>query len=146
METNIQDLDFPMEKMMAGGLGAGLNGLLDVPLVSGIDMILETIRFDDLIEDADLIITGEGKIDGQSLGGKAIFGVSKYAKVKNIPLCVITGDALDKELEGAYDIGISGIFPTNRQALPFTGEKQVSEDNLRYTIRNILNFAWAIIN
>jgi len=122
----------------AGGLGAGLNGLLNVPLVSGIDMILETIHFDEIIESADLIITGEGKIDGQSLGGKAIFGVSKYAKSKNVPLCVITGDALDKELEDAYDLGISGIFPTNRQALPFTGEKQVSADNLRYTIRNIL--------
>ena len=66
----------------AGGLGAGLNGLLNVPLVSGIDMILETIHFDEIIESADLIITGEGKIDGQSLGGKAIFGVSKYAKSK----------------------------------------------------------------
>ena len=122
----------------AGGLGAGLNGLLDIPLVSGIDMILDTIHFDELIENADLIITGEGKIDGQSLGGKAIFGVSKYAKSKNIPLCVITGDALDSQLEKAYELGISGIFPTNRQALPFTGDKQVSEDNLRYTIRNIL--------
>lgn len=63
----------------AGGLGAGLHALLDVPLVSGIDMILETIRFDKIIEGADMIITGEGQIDGQSLEGKVIHGVSKYS-------------------------------------------------------------------
>lgn len=128
----------------AGGLGAGLNALLNVSLVSGIDMILDSIHFDDMIENSDLIITGEGQIDGQSLGGKAIFGISKYAKAKNIPLCVITGQALDNQLDEAHDLGISGIFTINRKALPFSESKYLSEDNLRYTIRNILYFAKSI--
>ena len=128
----------------AGGLGAGLNALLNVSLVSGIDMILDSIHFDDMIENSDLIITGEGQIDGQSLGGKAIFGISKYAKAKDIPLCVVTGQALDNQLDEAHDLGISGIFTINRKALPFSESKYLSEDNLRYTIRNILYFAKTI--
>lgn len=128
----------------AGGLGAGLNALLNISLVSGIEMILESIHFDEMIEGSDMIITGEGQIDGQSLGGKAIFGISKYAKEKDIPLCVITGQALDNQLEKAQELGISGIFTINRKALPFSESQYHSEDNLRYTIRNILNFAKAI--
>lgn len=130
----------------AGGLGAGLNALLDVPLVSGIELILETIKFDNIIENADLIITGEGQIDGQSLEGKVIFGVSKYAKNNAIPLCVIAGQAIDDQLDNAYDHGISGIFTINRKAAPYCESKYYAEENLRFTIRNIMTFIKAIKN
>lgn len=130
----------------AGGLGAGLYALLDVPLVSGIDMILETIEFDKIIENADLIITGEGRIDGQSLEGKVIHGVSKYAKVKSIPLCVIVGQALDEQLSNTYDYGISGIFTINRKAVPFSESRHHTVENLRYTAKNIMTFIKDIKN
>lgn len=123
----------------AGGLGAGLYALLDVPLVSGIEMLLNTIHFEELLEGADLVITGEGQIDSQSLGGKAVFGVAKYAKLQGVPVCVLTGQALDDQLEGAYDQGISGIFTINRKAVPFSESKVHSKINLRHTIRNILH-------
>lgn len=124
----------------AGGLGAGLHALLDVPLVSGIDMILETIRFDKIIEGADLIITGEGQIDGQSLEGKVIHGVSKYSSAMSIPLCVIAGQSVDDQLGNAPSLGISGIFTINRKAAPLSESKEYAEENLRYTIRNIMHF------
>ncbi len=124
----------------AGGIGAGLNGILDMPLVSGIDLILKTINFDKIIEDADMIITGEGQIDGQSLEGKVIYGIARYAKKNEIPLCVITGQSIDKELDSASDYGISGIFTINRKAIPFSESKDHSEENLRYTAGNIMKF------
>lgn len=130
----------------AGGLGAGLNGLIDVPLVSGIDMILKTIKFDEIIENANLIITGEGQIDGQSLEGKVIYGVSKYAKNRNIPLCVISGQALDEQLSNYDNLGISGIFTINRKAVSFSVSKDYVEENLRHTVRNIMTFIRDIKN
>lgn len=130
----------------AGGIGAGLNAVLCVSLISGVEMILKTIKFNNIIEDADLIITGEGQIDGQSLEGKVIYGIAKYAKEKNIPLCVIAGQAQDDQLGNAFDYGISGIFTINRKAIPFSESKHHVEDNLRYTVRNIMEFTKSVNN
>ena len=129
----------------AGGISAGLNGILDVPLLSGIDLILKTINFDKIIEDANMIITGEGQIDGQSLEGKVIYGIAKRAKKNKIPLCVITGQSIDDELDSAFDLGISGIFTINRKAIPFSESKDRSEENLRYTAKNIIRFASSLM-
>lgn len=130
----------------AGGIGAGLNAVLSVSLISGVEMILKTIKFNNIIEDADLIITGEGQIDGQSLEGKVIYGIAKYAKEKKISLCVIAGQAQDDQLGSAFDYGISGIFTINRKAIPFSESKHHVEDNLRYTVRNIMEFIKSVNN
>lgn len=75
----------------AGGLGYGLVTFLNAGLKSGIDLILEANDFDENLENIDLVITGEGKIDSQTLSGKVVAGVAKRANVKNIPVYGICG-------------------------------------------------------
>ncbi|OEK03163.1 hypothetical protein BFP97_17265 [Roseivirga sp. 4D4] len=75
----------------AGGLGYGAMSFLDAKVQSGIDTILEIVNFDENSKDVDLVITGEGKLDGQSLEGKVISGVIKVCQKEYIPIGIICG-------------------------------------------------------
>lgn len=75
----------------AGGLGGALKAFLDADLKKGADMVLDAIGFDQMIEDADLVITGEGKIDSQTLNGKLPSAVARRASARNIPVMAICG-------------------------------------------------------
>lgn len=75
----------------AGGLGGAFKAFLKSELKSGIDMILDAAGFDDIIEGATLVITGEGKIDFQSCKGKVIDGICKRCMTKNVPVLAIAG-------------------------------------------------------
>lgn len=75
----------------AGGVAAGLCALLKAQTVNGIDHFLDTTRFDAALQRADLIITGEGSIDLQTLEGKGPYGVAVRAKQKNIPVVALAG-------------------------------------------------------
>lgn len=75
----------------AGGLGAGLAAFLDARLRSGIDVVLDAVRFDEALDGAGLIITGEGRIDEQTAGGKTIAGVLRQAAVQEIPVIALAG-------------------------------------------------------
>jgi glycerate 2-kinase len=75
----------------AGGASAGLYALLNAKLVNGIDYFLQLTGFDKALEGSDLVITGEGSIDEQTLQGKAPFGVALKAKQKNIPVIALAG-------------------------------------------------------
>jgi len=75
----------------AGGLGAGTLAFLNATLESGIAKIMELTDFENVASDADLLITGEGKSDSQSLKGKVISGVSEFAKQHDIPLGLLVG-------------------------------------------------------
>ncbi|MEX0316085.1 MAG: glycerate kinase [Allomuricauda sp.] len=75
----------------AGGMGAGTKVFLDAELISGIDLIKSMADFDNAIDGADWIITGEGQLDGQTLSGKTIDGVMQSAKAKNIPVAALCG-------------------------------------------------------
>lgn len=82
----------------AGGLGAGLMAFLDAELRPGIEIIIEIVKLEQAIKNADLVITGEGKIDSQTIYGKAPIGVAKIAKKYNIPViavAAIIGDDAD---------------------------------------------------
>lgn len=76
----------------AGGLGGGSIAFLNAKLQSGIDSIFEIVQFEKQLKDVDLIITGEGKLDKQTLEGKVVSGVSAFAKKNNIPLYIVCGD------------------------------------------------------
>jgi glycerate 2-kinase len=93
----------------AGGLGYGLMTFLGAELVSGIELILEANNFDNLFNNTDFVITGEGKIDSQTLAGKVVAGVVKKAKLKNIPVIGICGVA-DLNNEEKLDLGLSKII------------------------------------
>lgn len=75
----------------AGGIGAAFLGFFNATLNPGISLVMETIRFEDLIKDADLVITGEGKLDSQTLHGKVIAGVSQVTRKHNIPVVALCG-------------------------------------------------------
>ncbi|MDY4849520.1 MAG: glycerate kinase [Bacilli bacterium] len=96
----------------AGGFGAGAYIFFHAKLVSGIDTILELLDFEKEIIDAEYIFTGEGKVDQQTLKGKAIYGVAKIAKKHHIPLIVICGK-LDDDIkkEDLDQLGIIKAIP-----------------------------------
>ncbi|MCE5323810.1 glycerate kinase [bacterium] len=75
----------------AGGMGAGLAAFLDAELRSGIDMVLDAAGFDEALDGADLVITGEGRLDEQTAYGKTIGGVLKRASAKSVPVVAIAG-------------------------------------------------------
>jgi glycerate 2-kinase len=93
----------------AGGLGAGLTAFLGAQLVSGIDMVLDDCSFDEHIRDADLILTGEGKIDEQTLMGKTILGVLRRAKRTGVPVIALAGDA-PSGADQLYNHGLASLF------------------------------------
>lgn len=79
----------------AGGLGGAFAAFLGGRLVPGIDMVLDVAGFENHLSGADLIITGEGSVDAQSLMGKVVSGVLKRAKVRDVPVAVIAGAVKD---------------------------------------------------
>lgn len=124
----------------AGGLGAGLASFLNATLKSGIEIMLDTVNFDELAKDADLIITGEGQIDGQSLRGKVPIGIVKRVKKYNIPVIAVVG-AIGDNVEDIYDAGIGSVFSINRKPLDFEIAKKYSKENLFRTIESIIRFS-----
>jgi glycerate kinase len=123
----------------AGGLGAGAVCFLNACLKMGIDAVLDTAGFEERLSGADLVVTGEGKLDDQSLRGKVVIGVARRAKAKNVPVIAVVGDIGDNISE-AYGLGVSGIFSINRVAVPFEQAVLRSESDLYLTIENIMRF------
>ncbi len=82
----------------AGGLGAGALSFLNAKIESGIDFVMEHTGFKDKLHNIDLIITGEGSVDKQTLEGKVIKGISSAAKENNIPFCVLAGIIKDNSI------------------------------------------------
>lgn len=95
----------------AGGLGAGLIAFLDANLRLGVNIVIETVGLEKRLKDADLVITGEGKMDSQTIYGKTPIGVAKLAKKHNIPVVAIVGE-VDEGVEVVYKHGIDGIMAT----------------------------------
>lgn len=93
----------------AGGLGAAIQAFLGGVLRPGIELLLDTARFDTLLERADLVITGEGRIDGQSAHGKVPAGVGKRCVAQNVP-CIALCGSIGPGAESAYDVGLTAMF------------------------------------
>lgn len=92
----------------AGGLGAGLMAFLNAELKSGIDIVIEAAKLDEHVKDADLVITGEGMIDSQTIYGKTPIGVAKVAKRYDIPVLGIAG-TLSDDCDVVYEHGIDAL-------------------------------------
>lgn len=123
----------------AGGLGAGCVAFLKGTLKSGIEAVLELVDFDRLLDGADLVFTGEGRIDSQSLRGKVILGVAGHAKRKNVPVVAVVG-AVGDGAEEMYSHGVSSIFSINRSPMAFEEARGYSSVNLEKTMDSILRF------
>ena len=122
----------------AGGLGFGFKALLGAELRPGIDMVLDAIRFSSIIEGCDLVITGEGRIDSQTVMGKAPSGVLRMATVQNIPTVAIGGAVeMCEELAGSSFVAILPVVAgpiTLQEAM----RKDVAHKNIRRTTEQII--------
>lgn len=124
----------------AGAMGAGMAVFFDATLKMGIDVVLDTVNFDEQIKGADLIFTGEGKIDSQSLRGKVVLGVARRVKAQaGAPVVAVVG-SIGEGISPAYDEGVSAIFSINTQAMGFESSRHLSNENLRTTMDNLLRF------
>ena len=75
----------------AGGLGYAFKAFLNARMVRGIDMVLDAVGFDKTVQGADLVITGEGRYDGQTQAGKAVYGIKSRASLHGVPVLVVAG-------------------------------------------------------
>ena len=123
----------------AGGMGGGMVAFFDSKLQMGIETVLDTVNFNDVAKDADMIFTGEGKIDTQSIRGKVVIGVARRAKSLGVPVVAVVGDIGD-DIELAYEEGVSGIFSINRVAVDFKLAKKRSKSDLALTMNNLMRF------
>lgn len=112
----------------AGGLGFAFISYLGGKLQSGIEMILNEINIEEYIKDADLVITGEGKIDKQTVMGKAPIGIARLAKKFNKPVLAFSG-CVTRDASVCNEHGIDAIFPIVRTACAL--EEAMDNDNAR---------------
>lgn len=110
----------------AGGLGFAFVSYLDATLESGIELVMRETNLENHIKDADLVITGEGRLDGQSYMGKAPIGVAKLAKKYNKPVIAFSGCVTDDAVV-CNEHGIDAFFPIVRK--PCTLEEAMNTNN-----------------
>lgn len=119
----------------AGGMGAGCAAFFGAELRSGIEAVLDLVEFDRRLEGADLVVTGEGRIDAQSLHGKVISGVAN--RTRGIPLVAIVG-CVGEGAAGAYDLGVTAMFSINRAAESLAQSAPKSALHYRETLEDVL--------
>lgn len=114
----------------AGGLGAALLAL-GAASVSGADTVLDLVGFDALLAQADMVVTGEGMIDGQTAGGKVPVRVAQRAKRAHKPVFALVGGRED-DLDAVYRAGIDVVLPVLRKpmALACALSREEAERNL----------------
>lgn len=137
-ETTGKDISQIPGTGAAGAMGAGMVVFFNAKLQMGIQTVLDTVRFDEKIADADYIFTGEGKLDAQSLRGKVVMGIAQRAQQQEKKVIAVVGGVDDKNIKEVYRMGVTAVFPINRLPQDFSVSRQYSADNLGYTMDNIL--------
>ena len=127
----------------AGGMGAGSIAFLGGTLRSGIEAVLDAVDFDRRLDGTDLVITGEGRIDAQSVQGKVISGIARRTAPRNIPLVAIVG-GIGPGAEAAYRLGLTAMFSINRAAESFAESAPRSAENYRRTLADLLRLIKAM--
>ncbi|NET32450.1 MAG: glycerate kinase [Cyanothece sp. SIO1E1] len=113
----------------AGGMGYGAMAFLNGSLKSGIEAIMDEASFNPALAGADLVITGEGKIDDQTLQGKLINGICQRAKAFNRPVIAVCG-ALLASTELVHSIGLQAAFSIQRYPLTLAEALEQTEESL----------------
>ncbi|MCD9500074.1 glycerate kinase [Photobacterium carnosum] len=120
----------------AGGMGAALLGLFNAQLRSGIEIVIDAVNLGDIIKDADLVITGEGRIDSQTIHGKTPIGVARTAKKYHKPVIGIAG-CLSQDCGVVYEHGINAVFSVVPAAMSLEQAFKNAAINVELTARNI---------
>ncbi|MBQ7041807.1 MAG: glycerate kinase [Muribaculaceae bacterium] len=122
----------------AGGMGGAFRAFLNATLKKGIDMVLDAISFDAILENADIVITGEGKVDFQTAKGKTAAGVLARAKNAAIPVIAIGGCV--EMCDSLEQMGFAGIYPILEEKVPLEVAMQhdFASANVTRTITRVL--------
>ena len=123
----------------AGGMGGGFYAFLNARLKRGVDMVLDAIDFDRIIRGADLVITGEGKIDYQTVKGKTAAGVLARAKAQDIPVVAIAGSV--EKCESVEQMGFAGVYSILEEEVPLDVAMQpdFAAANIEKTVKKIIS-------
>ncbi|MCE9678220.1 glycerate kinase [Shewanella sp. AS1] len=120
----------------AGGMGYGMLAYLKAELRPGIDIVMETVDLASKLFGADLVITGEGRLDSQTLMGKTPMGVTREANKQGVPVIAIAGCVSD-DANVLLDHGIEAIFSITPRAMELKQVLASAEHNLLATATNI---------
>ncbi|CDG89135.1 glycerate kinase [Xenorhabdus bovienii] len=120
----------------AGGMGASLLGCLDAKLQSGIEIVINTLKLEEAIQGADLVITGEGRMDSQTIQGKTPIGVARVAKKFGIPTIALVG-GMSRDYHVVHQHGLDAVFSIVPGACSLSDALANGADNLRVTARNV---------
>jgi glycerate kinase len=121
----------------AGGLGASLMAFLDAELRPGIEIIIEIVKLEQAIKDADLVITGEGKIDSQTIYGKAPIGVAKIAKKYSIPVIAVAA-IIGDDADIVHQYGIDNLIKVSEPPMSLTEPKSKKVWLIKKSIKQFL--------
>ncbi|TCS84202.1 glycerate kinase [Tepidibacillus fermentans] len=127
----------------AGGLGAGLLAFLSAELKRGVDIVITATKLEEHIHGASLVITGEGKIDSQTINGKTPIGVAKIAKKYHIPVIGIAGN-ISNDSTVVHEHGIDALFSIVPRVTTLQDAMENAEEYVTQIARNIAaiwNFA-----
>lgn len=127
----------------AGGMGAALLAFLDAELERGIDIVIEATQLERKIMDSNLVITGEGKIDGQTQFGKTPYGIATLAKKYNKPVIAIAG-GIGEDASVLYEKGIDSIFSIVNKPMTLEEAMVHGESLLEDTAERIIRALIAI--
>ena len=128
----------------AGGLGYAFLAYLDAELRPGIDILLDIADFDALLRDADLVITGEGRSDAQTLMGKLPYGVLQRCRIAGVSLWLLSGaiDTAAEELSHSFSL-VSSINENDPRPLPELLQPERAMENLKRTVSYCLKeYSW----
>lgn len=127
----------------AGAMGAGMAAFFSAKLQMGIDTVLDTVGFPSLLLDADLVFTGEGRIDSQSLRGKVVIGVARQAARRQVPVIAMVG-SIGPGTEPAYGEGVTAIYSINTTAMDFSESRFHAKENLAVSMENVMRLVLAL--
>lgn len=114
----------------AGGMGAGVAAFLHGSLTPGIELLLDAAGFEHMLQDADCVLTGEGRIDWQSARGKVPVGIANRAKKYGVPVIALCG-SIGEGMEAVYEHGITAVFSAVRTTADFPSIKKTCRDDMR---------------
>lgn len=120
----------------AGGMGAALHAFCQAELRSGIEIVTEALGLAEQVRDADLVITGEGRIDSQSVNGKVPIGVARVAKQFNKPVIGIAG-SLTPDVGVVHAHGLDAVYSVLFSICSLEEALASAEQNVRMTARNV---------
>ncbi|HDY7819951.1 TPA: glycerate kinase [Vibrio vulnificus] len=135
-----QQLDVDVRDMAgagaAGGMGAALLGLLNAELRPGIEIVMDAVHLDEIVADADLVITGEGRIDSQTIHGKTPIGVARTAKKHGLPVIGIAG-CLSADCGVVHEHGLDAVFAVVNRSVDLPTALAEAAENVELTARNV---------